>query len=130
MAVRNARTDRSAAEQAEGRATLEGHDRPNGPVAAALLAGGIGSAALGVVTTLAEASVGFRNSLNWFNPVGPLTGKALIGTIAFFLSWLILGFALRGKEVNFNRYATIALILLVIGLIGTFPLFFELFAAE
>jgi hypothetical protein len=34
-------------------------DKPNGPVAAALLAGGIGAATLGVVTTLAEASEAF-----------------------------------------------------------------------
>ena len=51
----------------------------------------------------------------------------MIGTLGFFLSWLILGFALRGKEVKFGLYATLALILLVIGLLGTFPPFFELF---
>jgi hypothetical protein len=36
----------------------------------------------------------------------------------------------RGKNANFTRAATIALILLGLGLLGTFPPFFTLFAAE
>jgi hypothetical protein len=105
-------------------------DRPNGPVAAALLAGGIGSAALGLMTVLNEASAGISAALNWDNPVGPLSGKAGVGVIAFFLSWIVLHFAMRGRNVNFNRAATIAFILLAVGLLFTFPPFFELFAAE
>lgn len=35
---------------------VEYPDRPEGPISAAILAGGIGSLALGLVTTLAEAS--------------------------------------------------------------------------
>jgi len=105
-------------------------DKPNGPVAAALLAGGIGAAAMGVVTTLAAASEGFAQSLAWIPAVGPLTGKSLVSTIVFFLAWFVLHFRFRGKEVNFNQIVTISLVLLVIGLLGTFPPFFELFAGE
>ena len=105
-------------------------ERPNGPVAAALLAGGIGSAVLGFVTTGSEASESFAQSLNWMNPVGPLSGKVITTIIAFFISWLVLHFLRRGKEVAFGRIATVALVLLGIGLLLTFPPFFELFAAE
>jgi hypothetical protein len=105
-------------------------DKPNGPVAAALLAGGIGAATLGVVTTLAEASEAFAQALAWIPAVGPLTGKALVSVIVFFVAWLVLYFLFRGKEVNFNRIFTISLVLLFIGLLGTFPPFFELFASE
>ena len=102
-------------------------DRPNGPVAAALLAGGIGAAVTGLMTALAEASAAIRTSLNWYNPAGPLSGKTGVGVIAFFLAWLLLHMAMRGKEVNFSRAATWAFILLAIGLILTFPPVFELF---
>jgi hypothetical protein len=103
---------------------------PNGPVAAAMLAGGLGSAIIGLLTVLAEASEPIRNALNWWSPAGPLTGKALSGVIVFFVSWVVLHLIFRGKNVNFVRAATIALILLGLGLLGTFPPFFVLFAAE
>ena len=102
---------------------------PNGPVAAALIAGGIGSTALGLMTILAEASAPIKNALNWWNPAGPLTGKSLVGVIVFFVSWIVLHVIFRGKDVNFTRAATIALILLGLGVLFTFPPFFDLFAA-
>lgn len=105
-------------------------DRPNGPVAAALVGGAIGSATIGLMTVLAEASAGMKDALNWWNPAGPLTGKTGAGVIAFLVSWLILHSVFRRKDVNFARVTTIALILLGLGLLGTFPPFFALFAAE
>ena len=103
---------------------------PNGPVVAALIAGGLGSATIGLMTVLAEASQAVNGALNWWNPAGPLTGKTLFGVIAFFTSWIVLHFIFRGKNVNFPRAATIALVLLGLGLLGTFPPFFDLFAAK
>lgn len=105
-------------------------ERPNGPVAAALIAGGFGSAILGLMTVLNEASGAINKGLNWMKPVGPLSGKVGVGVIAFFLSWLVLHFSMRGKNVNFARASTIAFVLLAIGLLLTFPPIFELFAAE
>jgi hypothetical protein len=96
-------------------------NKPNGPVAAALLAGGIGSAVLGLLTFGAEASEVIKNLLNWYKPVGPLMGKSSMGIIIFVLSWVILNSLWKGKETNFNRIATIALALVVLGLIFTFP---------
>jgi high-affinity Fe2+/Pb2+ permease len=48
-------------------------------------------------------------------------GKSSVAIIAFVLSWLILDYLWKGKETNFNRVATVALILVVVGLILTFP---------
>ena len=96
-------------------------NKPNGPVAAALLAGGIGSAVLGLLTFGAEASEVIKNILDWYKPVGPLMGKSSLGILAFILSWVILNSLWKGKETNFNRIATIALALVVVGLIFTFP---------
>lgn len=103
---------------------------PNGPVAAALLAGGIGSMVIGLMTVLTEMSATIKNALNWWNPAGPLAGKAGVGVIAFLVSWAVLHFLFRGKEVNFPVLSRIAFILLALGLIGTFPPFFKLFAGE
>jgi len=103
---------------------------PNGPAAAALLAGGIGAAVLGIVTTLSEASAGFASAMRWSAAVGPLSGKVGVTLILYLLSWVILHVAWRNKNVRFNQVATIAFILLAIGLLGTFPPIFGLFAPE
>ena len=103
---------------------------PNGPVVAALIAGGLGSATNGLMTVLAEASPSINDALNWWNPAGPLTGKALVGVTAFFASWIVLHVIFRGRNVTFAPAATIALILLGLGLLGTFPPFFAIFGAE
>ena len=105
-------------------------DLPNGPVAAALVAGGLGSATIGLLTVLATASTPIKEALNWWSPAGPLTGKTGVGVIVFFVSWVVLHLVFLGKNVHFAHITTIALILLGFGLLGTFPLFFELFAAE
>jgi len=106
------------------------HELPNGPVAAAMLAGGLGSATIGLMTVLAEASEPIKNALNWWNPAGPLTGKTLTGMIVFFVSWVVLHIIYRGKSVNFARVTTIAFTLLGLGLLGTFPPFFDLFSTQ
>jgi hypothetical protein len=105
-------------------------NKPNGPVAAALLAGGIGSAVLGLVTFSVELSEGVKNAMSWYKPVGPLSGKSTLGILAFVISWLVLNYLWQGKETNFTRVATIAIVLVVIGLILTFPPFWHLFVSE
>jgi len=96
-------------------------NKPNGPVAAALLAGGIGSAVLGLATLGVEASAAIKTAMNWYNPVGPLMGKSSLGIIAFFLSWGILNNMWKDKETNFNRIAIVSIALVAVGLIFTFP---------
>jgi hypothetical protein len=48
----------------------------------------------------------------------------------FFASWIVLHVIFRGRNVTFAPAAMIALILLGLGLLGTFPPFFAIFAAE
>ena len=54
----------------------------DGPLAAVLVAAGIGSFALGLFTTLAEASEAFRERLILNEAVGPLSGKTVWATVA------------------------------------------------
>jgi hypothetical protein len=102
-------------------------NKPNGPVAAALLAGGIGAAVFGLIVFIADLSKTFSTSLNWYKPVGPLTGKSILGTLTFFIAWAVAHMVWKNKEVNFKLISTIAIVLLVIGLVTTFPPFWGLF---
>ena len=104
-------------------------DRPNGPAAAALLAGGIGCGVLGLLTFYNQVfpTTSLSKSLNWYNPVGTLAGKSSLAILAFLVSWILLGLLWRGREVNFRVIAIVSLVLLVIGLLGTFPPVWNLF---
>src|SRR5215207_2164133 len=69
---------------------LEEIERPIGPVAAAVLATGIGAFVLGLLTTLSEASTGVHDFLEFDEDIGPLSGKTIIAVIAYVASWAIL----------------------------------------
>jgi hypothetical protein len=101
----------------------------NGKAAAALGAGGIGAFVMGLVTTLSEAPSSFGSALNWYNPAGPLSGKTTVAVIVWLIAWAILGNQWKDKDVDFDKISMIALVLLLLGILGTFPPFFELFAA-
>ena len=104
--------------------------RPNGPVAAALLATGIGSLVLAIMVIVAEASESFKESIAYSDDVGPLSGKTIWAVVAFVVSWGVLGAVLRRRDVDLNKIALIAGVLLALALIGTFAPFFEMFAPE
>lgn len=105
-------------------------DKPEGPVAAALIAGGVGCAALGFFTTLAEASSGAKAWLEWNTRVGPLSGKTLMAVIVWLVAWGALHLGMRNRSVKLPKAFTVAVVLIVVGVIGTFPTFFQAFAAE
>ncbi len=100
----------------------------SGVAAAAFVAAGIGCAALGLLTTLAEVSEGVKNLLNWWGPAGPLTGKTGLALILWLVAWLVLHRLWKTKDVNFRKAFLVTLVLIALGVLGTFPTFFELFA--
>ena len=103
-------------------------DKPEGPVAAAIVAAGVGALSLGILTTIAEASTSIKDFLSFFDPVGPLSGKT-IGAVAIWLvSWVALHLILKDKSLGSRTALTAALVLIGLGVIGTFPIFFQLFA--
>jgi hypothetical protein len=105
-------------------------ERPNGPVAAMLLATGIGSLVLAILVILAEASRSFADSLAYSDRVGPLSGKTIWAIVAFFGSWAALTALLRKREVDLGKVAIVAGALIALALLGTFSPFFQLFAAD
>lgn len=108
-------------------------DRPDGPGVAAMLAAGIGIFVLGLFTVLAEVSEGLKSwleSLEFGRGVGSLAGKTIMASLAFVVSWVVLGFLLRGKEVDIRKWFWIAFALGVLGALMTLPPIFEAFAPE
>ncbi|HYU58820.1 MAG TPA: hypothetical protein VEO00_12335, partial [Actinomycetota bacterium] len=100
------------------------------PEAAALLAAGIGSLVLGILTTIAEASASFADALALNDRVGPLSGKTIYAVAAWVVAWIILGIALRRKDPSPGGMFTLTAILVLLGFLGTLPTFFEKFAPE
>lgn len=101
--------------------------KPNGPVAAAFLSAGLGTLALGLFTTGAAAFAGVANALRWSTPVGPLSGKSTLAVIIWLAAWLVFGARWRGREVRFASIYRWTLLLVALGLLLTFPPFFEAF---
>ena len=105
-------------------------DRTNGPALAAVLAAAIGTFVLGVFTTLAEASARIKEWLVFRDPVGPLSGKTTMAVAAWAVSWLLFGLLWRKKEIDARAVIIASAVLIGLGFLGTFPAFFEKFAAE
>ena len=110
--------------------TLDALDRPTGPVAAALLATGIGVFTLGLLTTLSEASTDIHDVLEFSDDVGPLSGKTILAVIAYFASWAILHALWRRRDQPLRPILIATAVLIALGILGTFPTFFQAFASE
>jgi len=102
--------------------------RVEGWAAAALLAAGIGAFVLGLLTTLNEASTGVHDFLQFNDRVGPLSGKTVIAAIAYFVPLFVLGAVWRGRRLALKPVLVTAIVLLLLGVLGTFPTFFQAFA--
>lgn len=99
-----------------------------GPVAAVMLAAGIGALTLAVVTIWAVASDGFRESITYSDRVGPLSGKTIWAVALFLVSWAVLYAGLRNVDVDLKKVTIATAVLLGLGLVGTFEPFFIQFA--
>jgi hypothetical protein len=99
-------------------------------VGAAFIAAGIGSFVLALMIVLTEmkAGAGLKTFLTFSGPVGALSGKTTVAVIAFVVSWVGLHFAFKNRAVTLTRAFTIAIILIVLSIIFSFPPVFDLFA--
>jgi hypothetical protein len=98
------------------------HPSPNGAAWAAILAAGIGCAALGALADLTEFSKAASAKLNFYNPTGDLSGKSTIAVIIWLVAWGALHARWRSKTIRATgRIAAAAIILVVIAILATFP---------
>ena len=98
----------------------------SGPGAAAVLAAAIGGFALGVLALAADAISPLARMLNFWNPTGPLSGVTDIAITVWSVSWFALSRRWVGRNPNLQRVNLAAALLLVGGLLLTFPPFMDL----
>lgn len=98
----------------------------NGPGAAAVLAAGVGAAALGVFAVLGDMSPAFKKLMIFYRPTGPLSGVTTAAVIVWLLTWGFLEWRWKQKTVPMGRVAVAACVLLAVGLLLTFPPFADL----
>ncbi len=94
---------------------------PNGSGAGAILSAGVGSLTLAVLAFAADKSVYIKNALVFYKPTGPLSGVTTAAILLWLLTWAILEWRWRGKTVAAGRISTVALALLGLSLLLTFP---------
>jgi hypothetical protein len=100
---------------------------PNGPVAAAVLACGLGCFLLGVLAVAADGSKALAAALNFYNPTGPLSGVTTVAIALWLIAWVSLAARWKNRTVAFGKVAAAAFTLLAFSLLLTFPPFGDLF---
>jgi uncharacterized membrane protein YkgB len=109
---------------------METETSGNGAVAAAALAVGLGALAFGIAVVASEASPALAAKLNWYNPTGPLSGKASVGIIVWLVAWAVLSALWKRGEVKMKPVLTATLVLIALGFILTFPPVFDAIAGK
>lgn len=101
--------------------SLRAVGRPNGSGAAAILAAGIGAFALSVLAIAADRIASLQQAMIFYRPTGPLSGVTTSAIVVWLLAWFTLDRSWRNRSVALRAITTIALTLLVLSLLLTFP---------
>lgn len=105
--------------------------RAEGAAWAGILSAGIGCAAFGLFTDLSEASPRIGAVLNWYNPAGNLSGVAGCAIAIWLAAWVVFGLAWRNRRLRATGTVMLLTVLLVLaGLVMTFPPFYSIFAGD
>lgn len=91
----------------------------NGAAMAAILGAGIGSFAMGAFVLLNEAGLFAAPAL--YAPAGGVTGRTTFATIVWLIAWGVLHARWKSREVAPGPIFTWTVVLVVVGILGTFP---------
>jgi hypothetical protein len=100
---------------------------PNGSGAAAVLAAGIGCFALALLAIAADNSLSLKALLVFYKPTGVLSGVTTVAILVWLASWGVLERRWKKRTVALGRIAGVALALLCLSLLLTFPPIADLF---
>jgi hypothetical protein len=100
---------------------------PNGSGAAAILSAGIGSFMLAFFAIAADKSAFIKNLFIFYRPAGPLSGVTTLAILVWLIAWGTLEGRWRNRTVTLARINAVALVLLGLSLLLTFPPVAELF---
>jgi len=93
----------------------------NGSGAAAILAAGIGAFALAALAIAGDQILLIRRWMVFYKPTGPLSGVTTTAILIWLFAWGILEWRWRNRTVAARRISVIALLLLCLSLLLTFP---------
>ena len=93
----------------------------NGAAAAAILAAGIGSIALALITGVSDGSPALKTALTFSKPVGPLSGVTTVAVIIWIIAWGVLDQVWKKRDLPLTTINWAAIALLVLSLLLTFP---------
>jgi hypothetical protein len=96
-------------------------DLPNGSGAAAILSAGIGSITIAIFAIAADKSAFVKNLFIFYRPTGALSGETTVAILLWLAAWAILEWRWRKRNVSLRRINVIALALLGLSLLLTFP---------
>jgi hypothetical protein len=102
----------------------------NGFGAAAILAAGIGAFALAILAIAADKVTSVKRMMVFYKPTGSLSGVSTTAILIWLFTWAILQWRWRNRTVTVGRTNAIALILLGLSLLLTFPPFADLFCPK
>ena len=100
---------------------------PNGSGAAAILSAGIGAFMVGFLAIAADKSAFLKSLFVFYKPTGPLSGVSTSAILVWLIAWGILEGCWRNRTVALARINAVALLLLGLSLLLTFPPVAELF---
>ena len=112
--------------QNAARGGANGESIPNGPGGAAILAAGIGCAAIGILSFAGDAWDAIGKALNIYNPTGTLSGVTTLGIIVWLVAWFGLNRMWREQTVPMFKVNVASFALLIVGFLLTFPPFMDL----
>lgn len=99
----------------------------NGAGAAAILAAGVGSFLLAVFAIAGDKSAALKSFFAFSKPTGPLSGVTTCAILVWLAVWIVLHARWRKRAVNLSAVNRIAIVLLLLGLLLTFPPIADLF---
>src|ERR1035441_5118941 len=97
------------------------------PMDCSLVRFNIGSFSLALLALAGDKSASAKNLLVFYQPTGPLSGVTTAAILIWLFTWGILEWHWRTRAVTVGRTNAIALILLGLSLLLTFPPFVDLF---
>lgn len=100
-------------------------EKTNGAAMAAILAAAIGSFSLGLVVLI--NSMGLISIPALYEPAGGVTGRTTLTVVIWMISWAILHYKWKNRQISYRRTLLLSLILIGGSLVFTFPPFWSLF---
>ncbi len=112
---------------AENSSAANGPALSNGSGAAAVLAAGIGCFMIAIFALIADKVASFKSAMIFYKPTGPLSGVTTLAILVWLAAWIVLNMRWRSRTVPLAKINTVALVLLVLGLLLTFPPIVDIF---